>query len=694
VRGIGLLLGLLLAASAASAQDTSAEDESSLAIGSVAQFSPGRDMTQALERRGDLRLHGTSLSAALFTINELWKVNIVAGQVEGEVNGVFKDAPLKEILDTILDSNGYGYRLVGESIVIVPTDQLGQMNPFFTSAAIPVTNVLPSTLVEAAGLLSTPRGQVKAVDSALSLIVVDFPERVQKIRALVASIDAASGGGAGSVDAMGKPKALEVAYYHTQYIRAVEAQKVLGTVLSGVGRAEAMEGEDRLVIVDYAENLQMARRVLEQIDRPRPQVRITALIYDLSLEDIEQIGINWSNSLNFSNDAAGDPLAAISANSILQQPFGANAVGSSFTFMNLSSNFDLTAVVLALQNASDSRLLADPNVTVMDNQLASFQAITQIPFQQITQTGNGGQLAGTAFKDAGIKLDVIPKIAADGTIALQVTPEFSRLTGFSPGDNQPIIDTRIASTHVRVANGETIVIGGMRQRSDVGDFAGVPGVKDVRFFGNLFRARNTNIRESELVVFITPHIVGYHPPLHCREQRVHETIDCRLGNVPVAEGRPQEACGCGSTEVLYGPEPYNVIPYESTPVDPARDKPTLSHPASLSPSVAPEPILPLPPATSYHPTKTPYRQLATLPRRLPPVAEPWVAEPRVAEPRVAIQPTAPSSRLRPDFDARFRATGGVYAGQQRLLERPLAAGGEEIKTADKPKSLWNRVFVR
>ncbi|MGI9456514.1 MAG: secretin N-terminal domain-containing protein [Aeoliella sp.] len=656
---------------------------SNIEVGGASQFSPSPDLVEALQRRGDLVLRGSSLEAALFTINELWKVNIVAGQVEGQVNGVFKDAPLKEILDTILDSNGLGYRLVGESIVIIPVGELGPMNPFFTSAAIPVNNVLPSTLVEAVSLLSTPQGQVRAVDSAHTLIVVDLPERVQKIRELTVSIDAASGGEPGVLDIHGKPKPLEVGYFPTQYVSASEAKKVLGTVLSTVGRTESMEGEDRLVIVDYAENLQMARRVLEQVDRPRPQVRITTLIYDLTLEDIEEIGINWNDAIKFRPDANGDAQTVISADSVLQQPYGANSNGGTFTFLNLSTNFDLNAVVLALQNATDSRLLANPTVTVMNNERANFEAVREIPYQEINQTSNGGQLAGTAFKDAGIKLDVEPKIAADGTIQLMVKPEFSSLTGFTPASNQPIIDTRSTSTVVRIANGQTLVIGGMRQRNDVGDFSGIPGLKDIRGLGYIFRARSTNIRESELVVFITPQIVSYDEPHDCREQRVADTVRCRLDHIPVAEGCPQE-CDYGSAPVVFGDETY-----ESTPMTPKFTEPLPQQPIELTPAdapiPAPEPVAPPVTPTGYDQSLG--NQFVAPPRRLPPVAEE----------RVVQIPAAPDGRLRPDFDSRFRATGGVYADQQRAIERPPESSDplvDEPRTSTETSAWWKRLLMR
>ncbi len=117
-------------------------------------------MLTALERRGDLTLRNSSLSGAPFTISELWGINIVAGSVDGSVNGVFKDAPLREILDSILLSNGYGYRSVGASLVVSKLEQLGQVNPFMVSATISVSSASVDDVVEGAKLLVTPNGQI------------------------------------------------------------------------------------------------------------------------------------------------------------------------------------------------------------------------------------------------------------------------------------------------------------------------------------------------------------------------------------------------------------------------------------------------------------------------------------------------------------------------------------------------------
>ena len=228
----------------------------------------------------------------------------------------------------------------------------------------------------------------------------------------------------------------------------------------------------------------------------------------------------------------------IGIDSVTQVPFQAAAAGSALTFMNLSKHFDITAVVQALQSANDARLLADPNVAVLENEEAIFEKVQEIPYQQLTQTQQGGAIGTTAFKNVGIELHVTPKIAAEGIIRMAVNPKVSRLVGFTPGDNQPIVDTSSASTVLTIANRQTVVIGGLKQRSDVGKFNGIPYLKDLNVIGRLFRSRDLDVRESELVVFISPEIISYSDEPNCRQKIAAETIRCRLDQVPEAEGCP------------------------------------------------------------------------------------------------------------------------------------------------------------
>jgi hypothetical protein len=132
---------------------------------------------------------------------------------------------------------------------------------------------------------------------------------------------------------------------------------------------------------------------------------------------------------------------------------------------------------------------------------------------------------------------VTPKIASDCTISMDVQPAFSRFVG-TDDNGQPIIDTREAKTTLRVANKQTIVIGGLRQRDDIGDFSGIPYLKDLKYVGRLFRSRSITVRESELVVFISPEIIDCADEPNERQRVAEDTVRCRLDNIPEAEGCP------------------------------------------------------------------------------------------------------------------------------------------------------------
>ncbi len=647
-------------------------------------------LADALSRPGDLTLRNSSLNAALLTISELWGINVVAGEVPGSVNGVFKDAPLREILDSILISNGYGYRAVGESLVVSSLDNLGQVNPFFESATIPVGAAKIEDVVSGAALLSTPQGQIRPIPSAGSIFVLDFPDRVRMIRQFVATVDAAARRAAGGAPLGEGPQELQVAYLKTHYINSQSAADMLQAILSPAGRVAAMPDEDRLLVVDYAQNLQMAGTVLQRIDQPRPQVSVRALIYDISLADMEEVGINWQ-SLSGGNGTTTFDNGSLSVgtvtsgggalvNSVTQVPFTEGSAGGSFTFFTLNNNFNLAAVASALQNATDSRLLASPNVTVVDNDEATIESVEEVPFQQLTQTAAGGNIGTTAFREAGITLRVRPKIAMDGTIEMDVQPEFSRLTGFTPGDNQPIIDRRTARTRVRITNGQTFVIAGLRQRSDVGDFKGIPLLKDVRFFGHLFRARETEIRESELVVFINPTIVGYNEYMTARDRAVADTINCRLAGIPCAEGCPQ-GCACPSSIVSVEPaaDPVQVHPSLPTPVGPEALPTDAGASVRRRPQPSNDSILPLPSDDDSEELAYPVLSHRSKLRRLPPVAGPATQVATRRAPR-----TAQAGSMRPRYDARFQANS-------RPDPQP-SEQTDQAPTRDESQGFWGRLF--
>lgn len=580
-------------------------------VGHVSAEGISPRIQSALKQRGDLTLRETSLPHALQTISEIWNINVVLGsKVEGTINGTFRDAPLYDILDSILLLNGYGYRPVGDSLVIVPQTELGTANPMFRSETIPLKHASAVEIIPALESLRSRGGSIQAIASANSLAVVDYPHHVQMIREAVANIDRVA---AASGAAPGTRIITDVLNFRPEYIDAKSLLEAIQSLISADGRAAVVDSENQVIVIDRPENLRMIESMLRRLDVPKPQVRITALIYDIDLDDMENLGVNWSTFFKGRTLADGTTENLFGIESAIAIPAAASDPTGVMTFQTLSSGFDLKAVIDAVRQMDDSRLLADPNVVVVDRERALIQIVTEIPYQQLTQTSAGGNIGTTAFREAGVMLTVTPRIAADGTIEMDVVPTFSRLTGFSEGPNrQPIIDKRETSTTVRVADGQVLVIGGLRQRIDISNDNGIPYLKDLKYVGKLFRYRSTQVRESELVVFLRTEILPFPTQdLNCRQIDAYEESYAKLDAVPQASQYPWPKLSPpppGKRPTSFGPDPRRQLAPGAVP--PQGMPPHGIAPQGMPPQAMPEGGYQVPPQMMHEePIQSPSQRM-------------------------------------------------------------------------------------
>ncbi|TWT53611.1 Type II secretion system protein D precursor [Rubripirellula amarantea] len=521
---------------------------------------PG-SVEEALATRGSVTFRKTPLSDVIFMLSDLWRINIVAGNaVSGEVSGAFHDAPLSEVLSAALSSSGYSYRKTGSSLVVLSADQIGADDPNFENETLRLPQALrdDESALEAAGLLLSDRGQMRRIGSD-SLLVIDTADRIDRIRRLFAGFGVAGEGGfnTGAAVEGGDASTLTsaavmpqsgIAYFSPQFTEAEEMAGPLQAALGDQVIVAVFPEENRIMVKGSSQSLEIAAEAIEQLDRARPQVRITAMIYDVSLKEIERLGVNWSAQPH----SAGLSLADLNDSETLQfrnlvsastglitdtSAAGAGSLG----VRTANSAFNLDMLLQALDSSSEAKLLADPSITVGDRRQASIRIVQKIPIQGANPVENSSVVfSEVQFEEAGVILNVLPRISRDGTIDMKVQPEYSVVADYIA--NNPVIDSRVAETTVRVADGQMFALGGLRQKSIVESVRGVPYLKDIKYVGKLFRSHDTEIRESELIVFLKPELITPYDLGNERQREAARVSTQHLDEIPHAQMCPMTSC--------------------------------------------------------------------------------------------------------------------------------------------------------
>jgi type IV pilus secretin PilQ/predicted competence protein len=273
----------------------------------------------------------------------------------------------------------------------------------------------------------------------------------------------------------------------------------LSKMLSKRGTMEIDKRTNSLIITDIPEMVDAIEQSAMQLDTLTPQVLIEAMMVDIKITDNNEWG-SILNMVDLKSPQDGNHLTSAVGNTATA------TTGGLFNFSAITDNLNVTGTVNAMVSQGMASILANPKVLTLDNQAANIEISTEIPYSESIDSGSGVTTT-IKFKDAGIKLSVTPHITSGKFISMNVSPEQSFRSGFAEGTTQPIIDKRKAETNLLVKDGQTIVIGGLRQTTDNFDMQKVPVLGDVPFLGLFFRSKVRKKVETELVIFVTPHII-------------------------------------------------------------------------------------------------------------------------------------------------------------------------------------------
>lgn len=244
-----------------------------------------------------------------------------------------------------------------------------------------------------------------------------------------------------------------------------------------------------LVFFGDASLVAQALGVVTAMDQPRPQVSIAVRITDVSDQAIRDVGLNWD----------------LPSLTVTEQPGNGFKLGK---FSRQGFNFDAT--LKALESGNLAKLLASPNISILDGEHGFVLIGDRLSYPVVTGYSQAGSpIISKEEKNVGVYLQVAANIANDGTLTLSLYPQVSTVTGYLNlnGASYPQIATREAQTTVRIHSGETLVMGGLIRDEDVKSFESVPLLSKLPLLGELFRHRNVTKTRSQVIITITPTIL-------------------------------------------------------------------------------------------------------------------------------------------------------------------------------------------
>ena len=454
-----------------------------------------------------------------------------------------------------------------------------------------VTNYDPANVIMLTGTAATVNRLVKIIervdragDQDVEIIKLEYASAGEMVR-IIEAMNKPSGGKAGqptflipkivaddrsnSVIVSGEMKARErvtrlvkrldseletsgnTRVYYLKYSKAEDLVKVLDGVSKTIASEEksttsksrnksktdtsieAHESTNSLIITGQPDMLRSLESVIRQLDVPRAQVHIEAIIVEVYETDGVQLGVQWYNEqgafTQFTNGPAPVSSLAAAAKAAEGEKGTTIIKENGDTVVNPDTNGDYTllaqllgtvsggmfgimkndwgAIVQAVSADTNSNILATPSITTLDNEEAYFLVGQEVPIITGSQTGsnNSNPFQTVDRQEVGIKLLVTPQINEGNSVQLTIEQEVSSVSGATGVDIS--INKREIKTTVMVESGQTVILGGLIDEDVQESVQKVPLLGDIPFIGHLFKSTSNSTRKRNLMVFLKPQIM-------------------------------------------------------------------------------------------------------------------------------------------------------------------------------------------
>jgi general secretion pathway protein D len=385
-----------------------------------------------------------------------------------------------------------------------------------------------------------------------ALIVLASEDDTIRIRQLIDILDRETPRGEG-----------DIRVYYLQHANAEELSKVLTAIPSGEakgaekGKAPIVSKEvqivadkstNSLVITASRDDFLVLEEVINKLDIARRMVYIEALLMEVDVSKDFELGVEWQ---------AGEPIGSHDGREVAA--FGTFRKGD--TIVPLSSGFSLgvlgdtisigglefssiTAVIKAVQTESGVHILSTPQIMTTDNEEAEIVVAKNIPFQTRVETSTdvtGREFSTFEYRDVGVTLNITPQINQERFVRLKIAQEVSQVIEEESALGLPTTLKRVAKTTVVIKDGNTIVIGGLIDRTLTEGVTMTPCLGTIPGVGWLFKSVSDSQERTNLYIFLTPHIVE--TPLEAEkvyQEKKEEMDKIREGGIKMYKRRLEE----------------------------------------------------------------------------------------------------------------------------------------------------------
>src|SRR5579864_512857 len=314
-------------------------------------------------------------------------------------------------------------------------------------------------------------------------------------------------------------------FYLTNLSQPTELQDVVNAIRAvlDVQRVQQLLSQNALVVRGTPDQIALAEKLVEDLDKARPEVIIDIAVMQVSKDRSRTLGFNppTSASVQLQNN-----INTVTPTTTTNGTSTTTATTSSSNGINLNTlgnlnatNFQVTipaANLSLVMGASDTKLIQNPQIRALDGQKASLKIGDRVPVATGSfQPGIGGvginPLVNTQFQylDVGVNIDITPRVHANGEVTLKMTMDVSAVTGQQNigGISQPIIGQRKIEHEIRLKDGEANLLGGIMEDQQTKQLSGIPGLAQIPILRYLFGQTTQDHSENEIVFAIVPHII-------------------------------------------------------------------------------------------------------------------------------------------------------------------------------------------